>query len=122
MPPGRSAATFHRTVARRWSFRLKIMQNASARLPDRRTLTAYLAHALTEDGRAGQSMTIIERRLPRLMCTFPNEIIVCRWSDGDEQTVFIKYESNHQHSSFGHRGNVSYEATIYRRLLRVRPD
>jgi len=56
-----------------------------------------------------------------MMSTFPNEVVMCRLPDGREHRVFIKYEAGQQHDAFGHRGGVSYEAVVYRRLLRTLP-
>jgi hypothetical protein len=50
--------------------------------------------------------------------TFPKEVVTCRRSDGTSLQVFCKYEGNESHVEYGHRGDVAYEALVYRRLLR----
>lgn len=55
------------------------------------------------------------------MYTYPNEVVTCRLPDGRKRRVFIKYEAGRGHRSFGHRGNVTYEAKVYQHLLRWLP-
>ena len=52
----------------------------------------------------------LNRKLPRFMYTFPNEIVTCQLPDRRKRRVFIKYEAGRGHHSFGHRGGVTYEA------------
>jgi hypothetical protein len=56
------------------------------------------------------------------MCTFPNEVVTCRLPGGRRRRVFIKYQSGQGHNCFGHRGDVPYEAEVYRRVLHSLPD
>jgi len=37
--------------------------------------------------------------------------------NGRTRRLFIKYEAGHSHRSYGHRGNIGYEAEVYQRLL-----
>ena len=97
------------------------MKTPPSLLPDPATLASRLAAALYGDGAAGRLVTILERKLPRMMSTFPNEIVTCRLPDGRTQRVFAKYEAGHSHNSFGHRGNVRYEAEVYCRVLKALP-
>jgi aminoglycoside phosphotransferase (APT) family kinase protein len=91
------------------------MQTPFSLLPDSRTLTARLAAAL--NGNGGSGLRILERKRPRFMSTFPNEIVTCRVARGEPRRLFCKYEAGREHPSHGHRGGLAYEAEIYRRVL-----
>ena len=67
-------------------------------------------------------MRVLKRNLPRFMSTFPNEIVTCKLPDGRRRRVFVKYGGSRSHHSFGHRGDVFYEAEVYRRVLQLLPD
>src|SRR5438045_1777772 len=89
-------------------------------LPDLPTLRALLTAALAN--RNSRPIEIIERKLPPFMCTFPNEIVTCQLPMGRRRRLFIKYAGGQSHGSFGHRGDVAYEAQVYQRLLQPLPD
>ncbi len=97
------------------------MRTPRSFLPDLPTLTARLASALNLNGEAKPPLSILERSLPQMMSTFPNETIVCRLPNGRKQRLFVKYEAGQRHVSFGHRGGVAYEAKVYDRILRRYP-
>ncbi len=85
-------------------------------LPDLPTLTWRLNAALGGDGSSAPALTVVDRTPPRMMCTYPNEVVTyCR--NGLERRAFNKYESRHGHGAYGHRGNVAYEAEVYRQVL-----
>jgi hypothetical protein len=62
-------------------------------------------------------MTII-RREPLNQGTFPKEIITCRLDNETEIQIFCKYESGSNHNSYGHRGGLALESTVYHNLLK----
>ncbi len=97
------------------------MKTPSSLLPDLATLTARLRLALNADGALSPDLRIIHREVPRMMCTYPNEVVCYRRSNGVDRKVFVKYESGHGHAAYGHRGNVAYEAEVYRRVLQPEP-
>jgi hypothetical protein len=66
-------------------------------------------------------LNILDRKLPYRTSTFPNETVLCRFANGHEQRLFVKYEAGQSHESYGHRGGVSYEAEVYRHLLNHYP-
>lgn len=76
--------------------------------------------ALNANG-SPRPVTVLRRKLPRYMYTYPNEVVTCRLPDGRKRRVFIKYEGGRGHQAFGHRGNLGYEAKVYQRLLRGLP-
>ena len=90
-------------------------------LPDLRTLTARLTAALNRDG-ASSRVRVLKRKLPRFMSTFPNEIVTCVLPNGRKRRLFMKYEAGCGHNSYGHRGDVGYEAEVYQQVLRPLPD
>lgn len=62
-------------------------------------------------------VAIENRTVNKYASSFPSEIVRCRASDGRELTVLCKYGAGRDHASYGHRGNVAYEAAVYRRVL-----
>src|SRR2546425_1922139 len=97
------------------------MKTPTSLLPDLPTLTARLTAALDCEKPSRGPVTIVERTLPRMMCTFPNEIVTCRVPQDRKFRVFIKYAGEHGHVDHGHRGNVAYEAEVYRHVLPATP-
>ena len=98
------------------------LKTPSSLLPDGEALTACLTSAFNGDDSCGHAVRILDRKLPEMMSTFPNEVVTCQLADGSKGRVFIKYEADRSHDSFGHRGGVAYEAEVYRRLLQPLPD
>jgi hypothetical protein len=91
------------------------MKTPLSLLPDSPTLAARLASVLNGNGPA--KLRILERKRPRYMSTFPNEVVTCRTADGKVRHLFCKYGAGREHNSHGHRGGLAYEAEIYRRVL-----
>jgi aminoglycoside phosphotransferase (APT) family kinase protein len=83
-----------------------------AHLPDTATLQGRLAGAL-----GCSAVRLIERRPNPHPSTFPSEIARLELADRAMLHAFIKYESGGSNGSHGHRGGVSYEASIYGLLL-----
>src|SRR2546429_8391178 len=86
------------------------------------TLKLRLTAALGHDGYERRPVRILRRTLPRFMSTFPNEIVTCRLPDGRKRRVFVKYQGGKSHDCFGHRGDIPYEAQVYRRVLKAVPN
>ena len=91
------------------------MQTPLSLLPDSQTLSARLTMAL--NGEDVPHVTVLERKRPRYMSTFPNEIVTCQLADGSKRRLFCKYEADRDHSAYGHRGGLAYEAEVYRVVL-----
>ncbi len=87
----------------------------TAALPDEETLRSALASLLRRrrlaDGIA------IARREEDASGTFLSEIVTCRLDDGREIPLFCKYATGRTHQVYGHRGDVAYEAEVYRSIL-----
>jgi hypothetical protein len=97
------------------------MKTPSSLVPDLETLTAGLTATL-RNGCVPRPVRVLQRRPPRFMSTFPNEIVTCLLPNGRRRRVFIKYEGDRFQNCFGHRGGVAYEAQVYQRLLNSVPE
>jgi hypothetical protein len=98
------------------------MKTPLSMLPDLPTLTARLTVALGGHGLDGRPVRVVNRKLPRFMSTFPNEIVTCKLPNGRKRRVFVKYQGGKSHVCFGHRGDIPYEAEVYRRVLKALPN
>src|SRR5947208_9976074 len=87
-----------------------------SRFPDRKTLEA----ALTAMG-GGGPVAVLLRRRNEYASTFPTEVVTCRLADGTERRLFCKYAAGRSQRDHGHRGDVAYEARVYRHLLQGVP-
>jgi hypothetical protein len=98
------------------------LKTPTSLLPDSPTLTLRLTTALVRDRHERHPVKILKRTLPPFMSTFPNEIVTCQLPDGRKRRVFIKYQTGQSHECHGHRGDVPYEAEVYRRVLHSLPN
>ncbi len=96
------------------------MQTPPSSIPDLEGLTLRLNAILANSGAGGGPVEAVQRRRPRLMSTFPIEIVTCRLADGTLRRLFLKYQSDKSNAAHGHRGGVPYEAEVYRRILASR--
>jgi len=89
------------------------VETVTRSLPGVGELTSALAILL---GVARDDVTVLDRTRNDYASTFPSEKI--RISvDGDGRSLFCKYTGDRSHTSFGHRGDVAYEAQIYAAVL-----
>jgi hypothetical protein len=84
-------------------------------LPSDAELTDALVVAL--GGRGGPRPELLARRPGPRSSTFPSEILTCRATGRETLELFCKYGGGISHTSLGHRGDVAYEASVYRSLL-----
>lgn len=84
--------------------------------PTQEILVAKLTGVLNEHGVTKQPVTVIGREQNIYTSTFPSEIVACRLADGRELELFCKYGSK-VNDSYEHKGNVAYEASVYRQVL-----
>ncbi|HKS36962.1 MAG TPA: hypothetical protein VJW76_07225, partial [Verrucomicrobiae bacterium] len=94
------------------------MKTPRSILPDLLTLTKRLTAGLHDSAGNGSAVKVVKRTRPHFMSTFPNEMVTCQWPGGRKRRVFIKYGANCNHSAWGHRGDLAYEAEVYQRVLR----
>lgn len=89
----------------------------STYLPDAEKLATGLATALHTSGLGNGGVTILDRETNPYNSTFPTEIVTCRNGHAPNLRLFIKYGRTMKNATFGHRGNLSYEAKVYRNVL-----
>ncbi|HEY6192340.1 MAG TPA: hypothetical protein VI215_08470 [Bacteroidota bacterium] len=98
------------------------MRTPASLLPDSQTLLDRLSGTLSTGGGKRGDVALLDRTPPRMMSTFPNEVVTCRSADGKTRKLFIKYAGGREHDAFGHRGGIAYEAEVYARILNSYPD
>src|SRR2546422_1219449 len=65
-------------------------------------------------------VTVLQRQRNPYESTFPTEIVTCRvGGNGSPLRLFIKYGTKPFDGVYGHRGDVSYEARVYRDVLQA---
>jgi hypothetical protein len=72
--------------------------------------TARLGSAFNGDDSRSALAGASDQKPPRMMSTFPNEVVTCQWIFGSNGRLFIKYERSHSQATFGgrsHRGPLS---------------
>lgn len=89
--------------------------------PDLQNLANNINSVLGENKPGDHQVAILAREPNIYASTFPSESVKCQLADGSELQLLCKYESGHEHDAFGHRGGVSYEAEVYRQVLRQLP-
>lgn len=92
------------------------MEAPQIKPPAKETLVALLTDILADKGLTKRPVTVVDRQPNIYASTFPSEIVVCRLADGSELKLFCKYgcATNDSHD---HKGNVAYEALVYRHVL-----
>jgi len=89
-----------------------------SRFPEARRLTTGLRAVFQGTGASPGSIAILHREPNEYESTFPTEIVTCRLGNNDTTLrLFIKYGTETFDGVFGHRGDVSYEARVYREVL-----
>ena len=84
-----------------------------AELPELATLIAALATVFGND----DVIHVVQRRANEYASSFPSEIVTCQREDRRVVQLLCKYEAGQRHNSHGHRADVAYEASVYRRIL-----
>ena len=88
-----------------------------SKFPDLERLTAGLTTVFYgEEGTQG-NVTILNRQPNIYESTFPSEIVTCCLADDRKLRLFCKYGLKQFDSNYDHRGNVFYEAKVYRDVL-----
>ena len=90
----------------------------SRRLPSRAQLARGLSSVLGSRRSVAGPVTVLDRKPNPYESTFPSEIVTCRLAgNGGRLRLFIKYGTKEFDGVYGHRGDVSYEAKVYRDVL-----
>jgi phosphotransferase family enzyme len=93
------------------------MITTASLFPDVPALTRVLASLLPHTGPSERALTLLERKPLAPWMTFPAEIVTCCANGSGTLRLFCKHEAGRTHNSYGHRGGLTYEAEVYRRVL-----
>lgn len=85
-----------------------------SRFPEARALTSALGSVL---GGGRFDVRILDRAPAIWASTYPSEVVTCEVDGSRELKLYCKYTAGLHYESFGHRGGVSYEVEVYRRVL-----
>ena len=95
-------------------------------LPTPEELQAALAPLCAAAGIFAHPLISIRREENEYSRSHASEFVACRFADGSEQRLFLKYMAtlNEGHRDHGMRGGLAYEALVYSELLRgaIRPS
>lgn len=93
------------------------MPSSHSKLPILRKLRDALNPILCRNGTATNRIRVFDRQPNVQDSTFPSEFVTCLLTDGTKVELFCKYQAGRAHRVHGHRGNLAYEAEVYRRIL-----
>src|SRR5215471_20396413 len=88
--------------------------------PDLHAVVKALRSAMRREGTGGLEIKAFERKPNILSSSLHSEILVCHLADGRRRQVFYKHSATPPDGHPAKRG-VSYEATVYRDVLRPLP-
>ena len=89
-----------------------------ANFPDLQRLKVGITHVLCHNKAGTGNVTVLDRRPNMFASTFPTEIVTCQLGEhGRRLRFFVKYGMKEFDGVYGHRGNVPYEAKVYRQVL-----
>jgi aminoglycoside phosphotransferase (APT) family kinase protein len=87
-------------------------------LVDRETLAHVVELALAGAGADAAPLAIVERRPNPHASSFPGEILTCRLAGQGEVRLIYKYAHTMAADRTQYRGNLAYEANVYREVLK----
>ena len=93
------------------------MDSTHVDFPDTNSLTTGLRTVFHNIRQIDGDLKILDRQPNVYASTFPSEIVTCQTSEANRFQLFCKYAAGYHHDSYGHRGGVEYEASIYRHFL-----
>ena len=86
--------------------------------PPVKELSEALSTVLRQNGYIDGDVAVLERKPNPLGSTFPTEVVTIRpYGGGRTLRLFVKYGTKKFDHVYGHKGNVSYEARVYREVL-----
>ena len=97
------------------------MPTSPVRFPDSQTLARMLETSFGDSRLSGDQLTILARESNPRTSTYPSEVLICRLPDGREIRLLCKYAGGRDHTAYGHRAGVAYEAEVYRSVLQPLP-
>src|SRR5436309_16091364 len=95
----------------------RTMRASPSQFPDLQALAAGLTSVFRAKGCPGGQITVLDRQPNVYSSTFPSEIVTCRFGEESELSILCKYEAGRSHQVYGHRGDLAYEAEVYRHVL-----
>ena len=88
------------------------------RVPGDEALAIGLTTVFAGGKSPGAQVELLNREANVYSSTFASEVVTCRSADGTMFRLLCKYDGGSENYAFGHHGGVSYEAQIYRDVLR----
>src|SRR5436309_2483199 len=86
--------------------------------PDLERLTAGLSAVFNREVSANRNVRVLDRKPNPEGSTFPTEIVTCSLDGrGSRLRLFVKYGTKEFDNLYRHRGDISYEAKVYRNIL-----
>src|SRR2546427_13248611 len=86
--------------------------------PDLERLTAGLSAVFHQEVSSNRNVRVLDRKPNPEVSTFPIEIVTCSlYGRGSRLRLFVKYGTREFDSLYRHRGDISYEAKVYRNIL-----
>lgn len=98
-----------------------VTHDPNAHLPRLEALASGLSSIFRSQGSEVEEFTIIKRERNINASTFAAEVVTCRLGQDEELRLLCKYAPRESESGHGHRGGVTYEATVYDHLLQNLP-
>lgn len=95
----------------------KAVPSSRSQLPSLRKLREALSAILCRNGATTNQISVLDRQPNVRASTFPTEFVTCLLADGAKMELFCKYQAGRTHKVHGHRGDVAYEAEVYRHVL-----
>ena len=92
-------------------------QIVAYKFPDTKNLTLGITNVLKDKGLTDSNIFIVNRTHNNHASTFPTEIVTCKLANGNQLQLFCKYVVGRTSYAYGHRGDVEYEAKVYRHVL-----
>jgi len=94
------------------------MPRYSLHLPDSESLSFVLSKVLNENGFVEGNIKVLDRQPNIYSSTYPSEVVTCLLPNGHTLQIFCKYGSLEY---FDPRGDIYYEAIVYRNILQPLP-
>lgn len=93
------------------------MQRLPPSFPDFDALSSGLNAALVANDSQCGPVSILDRSPALSQSTYPSEVVRCKIGHEGHRKLYCKYGAGLKYRSYGHRGGVSHEAEVYRRVL-----
>ncbi len=92
-------------------------KTAILEFPSLQMLGRGLELAIKGNGATASRVRIQNRESAPFLCSYPSELVSCRFDDGSVRRLYCKYGEAEPETSPNHRHGVGYEARVYRHVL-----